>query len=97
MTASSPYYPLVYRAAPVAMGGKLSFAANANLIGARFDCGRSAGGSTGRPCCDASVRFEPVLAVDPACGIRCDGRSAYFRCRGERDGDPLRKRTFSGR
>ncbi len=33
----------------------------------------------------------------PACRIRHDGRTADLRCRGERDGDLLRKRTFSGR
>ena len=80
MTASSPYYPLVYRAAPVAMGGKLSFAANANLMGARFDCGRSAGGSTGRPCCDASVRFEPIRDLRELSNISQKESEADIRC-----------------
>ena len=62
--------PLAPSAAFDTMGGKLSFAANANLIGARFDCGRSAGGATCRPRCDASVRFEPRLAGHSHFNIR---------------------------
>ena len=73
-------------------GGKRSFAANANLIGARFDCGRSAGGAICRPRCGASVRFEPEAAGSkswlslmqqtdcPDRSKNCAARKAAVRC-----------------
>ena len=57
--------------------------------------GHSAGGEIEHVFGNAVVRFEPVLAVNPACGIRRDGRSPAIGCGWELDGRSLRCRTFN--
>ena len=58
----------------ITKGGRPTLAAVASVLGACSGCRHSERHEIGRPCCDAAVRFEPVLAIAPACRIRRYGR-----------------------